>query len=171
MKRWTTHTAVAGTFVVLGALAGCGGSDGGDASTDSAGDYCASLEEAKTQFDSLDQGDLANFDEAFGTLRGLADQSPDEVSAEWETMVGGIDQLEAAVEEAGLTLDELAAIAEDPTAMPDDVDMAKLQELGTKMQELNSAEFTEAGDAITAHAKEECNIDLEDSASETPPTE
>ena len=171
MKRLTTRAAAAGAVLVLGSLAGCGGSDSGGDSSSSGEDYCASLEEAKAQFDSLDEGDLANFEEAFGTLRELGDQAPEEISAEWDTMISGIDQLEQAVEEAGLTLDELAEIAQDPSAMPDDVDMAKLQELGTKMQELDSQEFTEAGDAITAHAEEECGITLDEGASEEPTTQ
>lgn len=182
MTRTTMRAGAAGAVLLLGALAGCGGDDSAETSgspettettTASIEDYCATLEEAKAEFDNLDESDLGQFDEVFDTFDELASQAPEEVSAEWGAFVSGFDQLQQAVEDAGLTLDELAAIQQDPQNLPEGVDMAKLQQLGEELQALQTPEFTRAGDAITAHAENECGVDLEGGASaptETEPT-
>lgn len=174
MKRSTARTAAAGAVVVLGSLTGCGGSDdgGGDSSSSSSsGDYCASVEAAKAQFDDLETGNFAGFEAAFDALRGLAEQAPEEVAAEWEILVGGLDQIQGAIEDAGFTLEEFGEYVQDPANPPPDVDVEALNQLGTELQDLDSAEFTEASDAISKHAQDECDVDLEGSGSESPPTE
>lgn len=186
MKRSTMRAAAAGAVLVLGTLAGCGGGDDDSASGDSASsetegtdtetsetagsteDYCTSLEDAKAQFETLEGSDpdaLGNFDDAFETLRGLGEAAPEEVAADWDTLIGGIDRIEQAVEDAGLTLDELAELASNPSALPEGVDIAKLQALGKEMKTLDSKEFSAAGDAISKHAEAECDISLDDSTS------
>lgn len=180
MKRSTRRAAAAGAVLLLGPLAGCSGDDSSGSSdspeasptTEASGEeYCAALEEAQTQFESLDESDFTQFDDVFATFRQLSDQSPEEVAAEWDTLVTGFDQLEQAVEDAGLTLDELAAVQQDPQSLPEGVDLAELQALGPKLQELQTPEFNQAGEAITTHAEEECGISLDDGAgapTETP---
>lgn len=171
MKRSTARTAAVGAVMVLGSLTGCGGSDGGSGEGSSSGDYCSAVEAAKAQFDDLETGNFAGFEEAFDALRGLADQAPTEVAAQWEVIVGGLDQIQGAIEDAGFTLEEFGAYVEDPANPPPDIDVEALNQLGTELQDLDSAAFTEASDAITKHAQDECGVDLEDSGSETPPTE
>ena len=171
MKRSTARTAAAGAVVVLGSLTGCGGDDGGGGGESSADDYCGAVEAAKAQFDDLETGNFVAFDQAFDTLRGLAEQAPEEVAAEWQVLVGGLDQFESALENAGLSLEEFGAYVEDPANPPEGLDPAALEQLGTELQSLDSGEFTQASEAITKHAQSECGVDLEDSGSETPPTE
>ncbi len=155
-----------------------GDTDTGDTGDDTTGesgggDYCAALEDAKAELDAVSGGDagaIKGFADAFDTMRNVGEQAPDEVSAEWETVVAGIDQVEQAVEDAGLTMDDLAAVAEspDPENLPDGVTIESLQQLGTEMQQLNSPELTAAQGAIDAHAQEECDITLDQAPEEAP---
>ena len=184
MRRSTIQGAVAGGVLALSVLAGCGGdsSESGDTSaeettaeeTSAEGtgteEYCTQLEDTQESIQSLEEGDPTQFAAAFEAFRGLAEVAPEEVAADWDTLVSGVDQLEAALEDVGLTLEEFGQIAADPSQLPDDVDAQKLQELGPKLEELNSPEFDRASDAISTHAEEECGVTL-DNGGQTPTEE
>jgi hypothetical protein len=149
MKR---SLALAGAAMLVGVLAGCGD---GDSSTES---YCAAVEDAKAEFDSLEEGDFAKIDSALDRMQTLGEQAPEEVKDEWETFNGTIDELRTGLDEAGVSLEDLGALREGE--MPEGVDQQKLMELATKMQDLSSDEMREAADRIEQHAKEECDVDL-----------
>ena len=88
----------------------------------------------------------------------FASGSPDEVADDWKTMQEGVQKIEQAFEDAGLALDDLDEVMSGN--VPEGVDMAKLQELGTTLEELDSQEFNDASEAISKHAEEECDITL-----------
>ncbi|CAN5847302.1 hypothetical protein BH20ACT6_BH20ACT6_08540 [soil metagenome] len=189
MKRMTTRTAAAGVVLVLGSLAGCSGDDAAssdqaaeeassaDEPTSGAGgsneEYCAALKDAKAEFEALEGSNpdsMKKLDSSLDTMRELGDKSPDEVSSEWKTLVSGIDQLEQAVQDAGLTLDQLSAISEnpDPKSLPKGVTIEKVQKLGVELQQLNSEQMSQAQDKIDANAQQECGITLSDNPGEEP---
>ena len=60
--------------------------------------------------------------------------------------------------DAGLALDDLSEVM--TGNIPEGVDLEKLQELGTTLEELDSEEFNDATEAISEHAEEECGITL-----------
>ena len=93
-------------------------------------------------------------------MHKLADEAPDEIEDDWETLVKGVDKLVDALEEAaGLDDDDMATLQSGQ--IPDGVDMAALQGLMTEIQALDTEEFQKAGDDINKHAKDECGVDLQ----------
>ena len=164
--------AIASVVVMSATLSSCGGDDGdgGGASSGGGGDYCDQIETIKSNFEDLDFSALS--DDTFTDLRdsvsNLEDAAPDDVKDDWATLGDALDQFNQILADAGLTLDDLQAISEDPSNLPDDVDLAALQELGTKMAEVSeNGDFEAAGDAITENVKEECGIDLDDTSTDS----
>jgi len=140
----------AGALTLSLLLTGCSGN-----STEA---YCDDLRGAADEFEALEDFDPTALDDAIETFRDLADAAPDEVAAEWETMVGGIEDLEAAFAEAGLELSQLGeAMAGD---LPEGVSQEDLQEVFTQLQEIDSEELDAAGETISEHADTECDVDL-----------
>lgn len=167
-------TVIVSTVVLsAGLLAGCGSGDGDDkASADksssdkgsSAGDYCAQLKDAKADFDTLesDSPDFSKFDDAIARFHELADAAPDEVADDWKTLDGALSSMEKALADAGLKIEDLAAIT--AGKLPEGMTAEDVQELGPKLQTafsgLETDEVEKAGDAIEKHAKSECDVDL-----------
>ena len=141
----------AGLLTASLTLTGCGG--GGDTEA-----YCDTLSSTKDDIEGLEAGDPGAFQTAFDAFDKLADEAPNEVSDDWATMQEGVQKIEQAFEDAGLQLDELDEVM--GGEVPEGVDMAKLEELGTTLEELDSEEFNDASDAIEEHAQEECDITL-----------
>lgn len=145
MRRIGTWAATA----VLGAglLAGCGGG-GGDTEA-----YCNSLEEAKDAF----SGDMnaASFDELSDKVDDLVDEAPGEVSGDWEKLQDKLDELNGALEDAGLS----AADLEDPAKMGD-VDPEDAQKIQEIAESMSGDDLEKASDNIEKHAKDECDVDL-----------
>lgn len=146
MKKLVGLAATA--VLSAGVLTGCGGS----------GDYCSSLEEAVDEFDTLDDGDFAQFDEALETFRGLADEAPSEVEDQWDSLVGAIDELETAFDDAGVSFEDLDGL--ESGDLPEGVDQEALMEALGSVGDLGAEELTEAGDDISEHAESECDVEL-----------
>lgn len=140
----------AGLLTVSLTLTGCSGDD--------TSAYCDSLSAAKEDIDALEAGDPGAFSTAFEAFDTLADEAPEAVADDWATMQEGVQKIEDAFEEAGLEIDDLSDVMSG--TVPEGVDMAKLEELGTTLQELDSEEFNNASETISDHAKEECDITL-----------
>jgi len=136
----------ASAVIAASTLAGCGGS----------GDYCDSLEAAEAEFGSLDDGDFAEFDAALNTFRDLADEAPSEVEEQWQTLVGAIDDLEAAFEEAGLSFSDLDGLG--AGELPEDVDEEALTEALASLEDLDEEALTQAGEEIQEHGESECDV-------------
>lgn len=177
---------VASAALGLGlALTGCGGGDEGssDASSESSAsasespseessapeesegstdpaleDYCTELEGAQQQFGSLAQGDVAQFDEAIAELRKLGQAAPQEVSADWTALLKPFDQIESALQKAGLKLSDLEGLSKGQ--VPQGADPQQLAGLATELQGLTGADVQQAGAAIEEHAQSECGITL-----------
>lgn len=166
MKR--IATAAAGAALGLALLTGCGGDGdgGGDGGGDAASgdDYCTTLEEARDEIEALDTGDAA----ALARVRELAGEleqdAPSEVQDEWALLNDAFEQIDAALGKSGLDMEDLPELQSGQ--LPEGVDQQQLQqamqELSRVMQGLGE-EFQTAGDTITQHAKDECDIDLDQS--------
>jgi hypothetical protein len=147
MKRYLGLSA--GMVMAAGTLTGCGGGTE---------EYCNSLEDATSQFDSLEGGSPEDFGDAVATFRELGDDAPDEVSEDWEVLNKTFDDMEAALEDAGLSFDDLGTLTSGE--LPEGVDPADVESLSATFEEMNSDAVQQAGDDIEAHAQEECDIDL-----------
>lgn len=159
MKR---ASALAGALVVAGLVAGCGSDGGGEPEAGSTDSYCDALRGANEEWTAIsgDAPDPKKLDSALQRISEVAAKAPDEVQPQWETLDGAISDVRTGLEEAGLTFEDIAKLSEDPSALPEDVDKAKLMELGTTIQQMNSQEFSTASDEIRKHAKSECDLEL-----------
>jgi hypothetical protein len=181
MKRSTLRSAAASTVLLLGVVAGCGGDDGGDSAGDSAagdatseesasssgeeespdaeaagGAYCDELERAQSDFADLGS-DFGRFEEIRTTAQGIADAAPSEVSGQWDQLVAYLDDVETALQDAGITPDEVEGLA--AGTIPQGVDIKALEKAFTKL-ETQTQELSTATESIEKHAKSECGIDL-----------
>jgi hypothetical protein len=154
------------TVLVIGATLSACGDDGGDSGGSSAGDYCDQLQDAKDRVEGIDLTALddAKYDELVSEFNDLQDAAPDEVKDDWSTLNDTLTQFKGLLDDAGISLDDLSGLQSGE--IPDGVDVSKLQELGTKMQELtDNGDFEDASDAISQHAQDECGIDLDEDSS------
>jgi hypothetical protein len=142
---------VAVATLMSGMLTACGG--GGEAAA-----YCDSLEEAEQEFGTLESGDFASLDEALDKLHELADEAPDDVKDDWETVDGALTDMEQAFEDAGLELADLEGITNGE--IPEGVDVEKLTTLTQELGQITSGDFEAAANNIEKHAKDECDVDL-----------
>jgi hypothetical protein len=144
VRRIGTWTAAA----VLGAglLSGCSG--GGDTEA-----YCDGLKDAESAFSG--NMDASAIEEISDTIGDLADDAPEEVSDDWETLDNAYGDFEDALEDAGLSTADL----EDPEKLQglEEEDMQKIQEATEAM---GTDDVSEATDNIEKHAKDECDVDL-----------
>lgn len=161
MKRSIALSAAATVAAAL--LTACGGDVDLPGTGDETGAYCDDLETAKADIDKLQEGDVASFDQVFKTIDQLAKDAPEEVSADWKTLDGSLDEFEQALNDAGLELSDMEKLSNGE--IPQGVDPQKLQTLGQDLQKLNSEDTEKAADAIEKHAKEECDIDLSEEPS------
>jgi hypothetical protein len=148
-------SAAAAVALGLGVLTACGGGDDGAA----ASGYCDDLKATKTNLDAIQEGDLSSLEKAADQIHTLRDEAPDQVSADWKVLSDGFDKILAAFQDAGLDADDIANLQDGQ--MPDGVDMTALQNAMTEIQDLSSEDFTKAGDEISKHAKDECDVDLQ----------
>jgi hypothetical protein len=147
MKKHLGLTAA--LVLAAGTLSACGSS---------ADEYCDSLEEAQSSFESFDEGDVAGFSDAIDTLRDLGEQAPDEVSDDWEVLNGAFDEMETALGDAGLTFDDLDQLT--AGELPEGVEPADLEGLEESLGSLDDSGVEEAGNNIEKHADEECGVEL-----------
>jgi hypothetical protein len=143
---------VAVATLMAGFLTACGG--GGDT-----GAYCDSVEDAKADFEKLESGEsLDGLEQALNTMHDLADEAPDDVKEDWQVLDGAINDLETALDDAGLKFSDLEAMTSGE--IPEDLDPTKIAALGEQLQGLTDEKFQEASENIEKHAKDECDIDL-----------
>jgi len=165
----------AAAVLALGALTGCGdstdstdGSGGADSADsadagNSAEEYCNELKSAQDAFASFNGDDPTKFSDAMQQLRDLSGQAPDDISGDWQTMVQAMDGLEAAVEDAGLSFEDLTTLGDG--ALPEGVTPEDITKLQADIKALDDPKVEQAADKISAHAKSECGVDIEESGS------
>jgi hypothetical protein len=151
-------SSVAATALGLCLLTACG-DDSGDKASGGSGDYCKDLKSTKEQVDALKDGDFSDLQKTTDAMHKLADEAPDEITKDWDTLVQGVDKLVAALKKAGLDDADMATLQSGQ--IPDGVDMAALQGLMTELKALDTDEFQAAGDDINKHAKDKCDVDLQ----------
>ena len=151
-RALTRPTALLGAGLLAASLTltGCSG--------DSTEAYCESLEDAKADIDALDAGDPTVFASAVEKFREVADKAPKEVEDDWDVLLSGIEDIEAAFADAGLEMDQLGDVMTGD--IPEGVDMEKLAGLGETLNDISGEEMNDATEAIEEHADEECGITL-----------
>jgi hypothetical protein len=124
------------------------------------GEYCDQLRSAKDRMEDLGgpSSDVGEFDQVVAELRQLSDVAPSEVGDDWQVLIGGFDTLQQALDDAGLSMEDLA----DPQSMQD-LDPKVLQQLTQQLEGMDSKQFEQAGNAISQHAQAECGFALDES--------
>ncbi|MGA8987312.1 hypothetical protein [Aeromicrobium sp.] len=151
---------LAGSVLLASTLVACGGGDGSSAggSGGAGSDYCKDVKKASKTFGKVSSGNVGQLDKAFATFHKLADEAPSDIKDDWKRLDGAITTVEKALKDAGLKFSDLAKLQSGQ--VPEGVDVAKLQGLAGEMSKLGSADFTKASNAIQAHAKKVCKVDL-----------
>ncbi len=147
-------TGMVGALLLLTSLTACGGDDGGGGSS-SSGDYCDDLKSAQEKFESLGELDSGDFGEATDTLQQLGDEAPDDVADDWKILNDGLSEFQAALDDAGVSMDDL----QDPKALKE-LDPDVMQNLSEVAQGMSSQDFADASKNIEEHAKTDCDVDL-----------
>ncbi|WP_293784944.1 hypothetical protein [uncultured Aeromicrobium sp.] len=140
----------------LGLLSACGG-DGAEA-------YCEQLEQVSGPFGELREGDVSQIDQVMDDMTEIEDTAPEEIVGQWQTFAGTIRQLQAAVEEQGLTIAELLQIAQQAQVSPEDQE--RLQAVDGALADLDLDELGGASQAIADHAETECELTVGEGSSE-----
>jgi len=150
--------ASAAALMAMSVLVGCGGAGGGGGGGGgfASGNYCGDLKSAKDAVSSLGSGALtqAKFDQLSADLHGIASEAPADVKGDWSTLAQAIDSLKAALDKAGVSLDDLQNLGSGGAT----IDPAKLQALAAATKSLDSDALTKATDAIAKEVKTECNL-------------
>jgi hypothetical protein len=156
--------AVASVVLFAASLTACGDDGGGSSSS---GGYCDQVKDLQSTFAEVQDFSRIS-DDTFESMRSSLDDiesaAPDDVKDDWAALTGALDELKSILADAGLSFDQLQEIQEDPTNLPEDVDLAKLQELGQKLNDFSAENDLQASaDAIQAEVKSECGIELDTS--------
>jgi hypothetical protein len=154
--RIQTLVGAAVLTVAASVLTACGGGGGSSAS----GDYCDELKSDAAFFNDLDSSnpDLSRMDEIFSRMHTLADDAPDEVADDWQTLDDAVSTIESALKDAGLNASDLGDLQSGQ--VPQGVDPSKLQALLPKLQALSSGDVSAAAQRIASNAKDKCDVDL-----------
>lgn len=157
----TTSAGSADTTAATDAPDDTAGSSGGEFD----GDFCAKTAQMMDEFDDLDLdtedfGAMSDrFNEMLDAIDELADEAPDELKDDFETLSGAFSEIKdilprlsemmAAVQEAGTDQQKLAEVMEE---------YGDLME--TDMSSLNSAEVEQAGQNISDYVQDVCGLDV-----------
>ena len=160
MRRYAVLATTA--VFAAGLVTGCGGGDS-DESGGSASGYCRVLESSAGMVKSFtvegSTPDFSKFSEIVDRADELADKAPSAVEDDWKVVVGALDTLVEALDDAGIKVEDFPKLM--AGQIPEGVDASKITALGAKLQEIRSAKVSKAGVAIRKHAKDECGIDLD----------
>jgi hypothetical protein len=154
---WTTSIALGSLVLVAGLSAGCTSDDASAA--DSA--YCTDFKADHAKFQALAGDDLSKLGDVSKDIHRIAGEAPEEIADEWKVIDDAFTTLSDALEEAGITFDDLAQM--ETGEIPDGVDLDELEALGPKLESFLAPEMEKAALAIERHAKDECGIVFTDS--------
>jgi hypothetical protein len=125
------------------------------------GDYCADLKSYSEDAAGLTAGQANDADqvkEQRANVEKLADEAPDAVKDDWKVLTDLFASVDKIQKEVGLSDEDLAKASSGDTS---DLDPKKVTEFGQKASALyGENDLAKAGEAITKHAKDECDVDL-----------
>jgi len=144
-------TALAAVAAVLLATSGCSESEG-----DRRDAYCAQVKkDAPGLTRAVDEGGAGAFIDALPTLRGLASKAPSDLKDEWQTLVNALDGLKSALEETGVSPDDITG-----GNLPKDLSREDRRTVRGAASVLSSEEVVTATQGIEQHALDICKQPL-----------
>jgi hypothetical protein len=133
--------------VLLLVVPGCGSEEKG---------YCDALESDQQLFAEM-QEDTSGLGllEHRKTLRALAEKAPDDLTDEWQTLLGALDAFAGTLDEVGVEPGDFVGGQPPETLSPED-----RTRIANAASELSSTDVVEAADGIEQHAKDVCKLQL-----------
>ncbi len=139
---------LAALLALLLGLSGCGGN--------SIEDYCAELSANRTALaDMIDSESPAALLDNLPLLRDLAEQSPEDLADEWRVFVGALDDLDNALDDAGVRAEDVG----DGT-FPADVDAAERERIVAAANEIRGDDVVAAAAGIEQQGRDVCKVNL-----------
>jgi len=119
-------------------------------------DYCSALEADQQMFAEMqdDPSGLGLLKQR-SALRRLADKAPDDLSDEWQTLLGALDSLATTLDETGVDPGDFVG-----GKPPAGLSAADRTRIGNAASELSSADVVEAANGIEQQAKDVCKLQL-----------
>lgn len=157
------------------ALVGCSG--GGDQKKTEADPsakpdaYCTLLERVQGDVSSFDFRSLsqAQFTDLRDKVQQLADTADGQIQTDWEKLGGSLDQLQAALDSARLTVEDLPQVAQGQ--VPNGADVDRIQAVTAVMQTLSTDPGMATASAdIQSDARQRCNVTLGGSGAGSTPS-
>jgi hypothetical protein len=154
---------LAAAMVLALQVAACSGSDD-DANSGSGDDiYCDKVEEAKSSLEALELSTSSqeDWDQAGSMLDDIADDAPSDIKGDWENIAGYFDDFQAALDDVGLSIEDLsAAQGGEP---PEGVSVEDLQALQPKLTKIvRDWSLEESLSNVASDAQERCGIALDE---------
>jgi hypothetical protein len=144
-------------------LAACGSDTDATSAVDSTDSYCSTLKRAGWQVlthDPMAMDDVTEFAALRTNLNELGSSAPVEVKAAWGVLGDDFVGYAAAMEEAGISVDELLYM-DDNGKLPPSVDRKHFAQFVRGLDALDRSKIDKATDTIVAHAKAECGINVD----------
>lgn len=141
----TRRGVAALTAAVLLPLAGCGG-----------GDYCADLEQHRTEIaDMIGSGSPSALLDSLPMLRDLAEESPDDLADEWQTLIRALDGLDDAIRRAGVKPTDFEG-GKPPTGLS----VTDQRAIADAAGQIGADEVVQATSGIEQQARDVCKVNL-----------
>jgi len=146
--------AVAISVAAAASLVGCG-DDAPSTSADSG--YCSDVQDAKDSFDALlnNQIDQQAFEDLGVQLKAIAGEAPASIKAKWLTVSTAVDDFRAALDDAGLTMEDMHDMGSGPMSGG-----AAMERAMNAAAALGAASFSTAQSAVARNVQSECNFSL-----------
>lgn len=135
--------------LLLVPVAGCGG--------DPIEDYCGEVREHREQIAEMvssEDGPSALLD-GLPLLRDLAEAAPDDISDEWQTFLNAVENLDAALEDAGVPPEEF-----DDGRPPEELSAAERRAVADAANGLTTDEVAGAASGIEQQARDVCKVNF-----------
>jgi hypothetical protein len=125
----------------------------------SSDDYCTLLEDNAQEFAGLTSGtpDPSEMENAVAVVHQIREAAPEEVADEWAALDDPLQNFQQALDDAGSSWEEV-----DQAKSPDDVPPEVAQAAQQMFTDFGKLNFSAMNQTISDHAKDECNIDLEE---------
>jgi hypothetical protein len=137
------------TALLLLPLSGCG-----ESSIES---YCGEVREHRRQLAEMvssEQGPEALLD-GLPLLRDLAEEAPDDISDEWQTFLNAVENLDSALDDAGVSPEEFEG-----GRPPEELSQAEREAVADAASGLTTDEVAGAAGGIEQQARDVCKVNF-----------
>lgn len=142
---------LAGTVLalaLLAPLAGCGGN--------SIDDYCSDLREHRKEMaDMIESESPSALLSHLPMLHDLADKAPRDLADEWQVFVGALDDLEQAIDDAGVKPGDFEG-----SKPPAGLSAAHLKAIRDAASQMSTDEVVQAASGIEQQGRDVCKVNL-----------